>query len=79
MIYLAKRLCYQLAGKDATQVPRDPPVFMLAPRSMTNAEYDLWGPGIPFTEQVMTELDYDEFSGTRLLHLKHSNKTLVSG
>ena len=47
------------------QVPMDPLVFMLAPRSMMNVEYDLWGPGIPFTNQVIDELDYDEFSGTR--------------
>ena len=35
-------------------------VFMLA--FMVNAEYDLWGLDIPFTE-----LDYDEFSGTHLM------------
>ena len=27
----------------------------------------MWGPGIPYTEQVSTKLDYDEFSGTRLM------------
>ena len=30
-------------------------------------EYELQGPGIPFTKQVTVELDYDEFSGTRLM------------
>ena len=44
----------------------DPLVFMLAPRSMTNAKYDLWGSGIPFTDRVTNELDYDEFGRTRL-------------
>ena len=42
-------------------------VFMLAPHSITNMEYDLWGPGIPFTNRVTNELDYDKFSGTRLM------------
>ena len=37
----------------------DPLVFMLAPRSVTTAEYDLWRPGIPYTKRVMAELDYD--------------------
>ena len=67
MIYFAERVCCQLAGEDAPQVPMDPLMFMLAPCSMTNVEYDLWGLGIPFIERVMAELDYDEFSGTRLM------------
>ena len=45
----------------------DSPVFMLTPHSMTNTEYDLWGPSVPFTEWVTTELDYDKFSGTHLM------------
>ena len=49
VIYLAEKVCYQLAGKDTPLVSIDPLVFMLAPRSMTNEEYDLWGLGIPFT------------------------------
>ena len=49
VIYLAEKVCYQLAGKDTPLVPIDPLVFMLAPHSMTNEEYDLWGLGIPFT------------------------------
>ena len=61
----------QVVGFDppsmAPQVPTDPLVFMLAPYSMTKAEYDLWGPGIPFTKWVMVEIEYDEFSGTRLM------------
>ena len=42
-------------------------VFMLTPRSMMNVEYDQWGLGIPFTNRVTNELDYDKFSGTRLM------------
>ena len=45
----------------------DPLVFMLDLRSMTNAKNDLWGQGIPFTERVTAELDYEEFSGTHLM------------
>ena len=45
----------------------DPPVFMLTLRSMTNVKYNLWGPGIPFTDRVTDKLDYDKFSRTRLM------------
>ena len=45
----------------------DPLVFMLAPRSMTDMEYIQWRLGIPFTDQVMDESDYEEFSRTRLM------------
>ena len=45
----------------------DPQMFMLVPLSMTDAEYDLWRPGIPFANWVTDELNYDEFSGTRLM------------
>ena len=41
MIYLAKRVCCQLAGEDVPRVPIDPLVFMLAPRPMMDAEYNL--------------------------------------
>ena len=44
-----------------------PLLFMLAPRSTTTVEYDLWGPEIAFIEQATDELDYDDFSGTRLM------------
>ena len=49
MIYLAERVYYQLVGEDAPWVPMDLSVIMLAPRSMTNAKYNLWGLGTPFT------------------------------
>jgi len=40
---------------------------MLSPRSMTTAEYDLWRLDIPYSERVTDELDYSEFSETRLM------------
>ena len=40
---------------------------MLAPLSMTDAEYQLWRSIIPYTEQFMDDLDYDEFSETCLM------------
>ena len=42
-------------------------MFMLAPHSMTNTEYNLWGLDFLFTNWVTDELDYDEFSGTHLM------------
>ena len=39
VLYLAERVRCQLVVKDAPQVPINPPVFMLAPLSMTDAEY----------------------------------------
>ena len=50
---LAERVWCQLVGADDLRIPMDPPEFMLAPRSMTNAEYDLWRRGIPFTERIV--------------------------
>ena len=40
---------------------------MLASCSKTYAEYIHWGSGIPFTDRVIGELDYEEFSRTRLI------------
>jgi len=45
----------------------DPPQFMLASLFLTNAEYQLWRNGIPYTERLMDDLDYDEFSETHLM------------
>ena len=42
-------------------------VFMLAPLSMTNIEYQLWRNDIPYAQQVIDELDYEEFNDTRLM------------
>ena len=45
----------------------DPPQFMLALLSMTNAKFQLWRNGIPYAGQLMDDLDYDEFSETHLM------------
>lgn len=45
----------------------DPPPFMLAPLLMTNAKYQLWGNGILCSERLMGDLDYKEFSKTRVM------------
>ena len=50
MIYLVEWVCCKLAGEDTPRVPMDPPVFMLTPRSIKDAEYSQWGPGIPFID-----------------------------
>lgn len=50
VLYLVERVCCQLVGGDAPQVPMDPLVFMLAPLYMTNAESQLWRSGIPYTQ-----------------------------
>ncbi|KAK9998324.1 hypothetical protein SO802_017927 [Lithocarpus litseifolius] len=40
---------------------------MLAPHFMTNAEYDLWGSGVPNVERLLEGLDYEKFNITRLM------------
>lgn len=50
VIYLAEKVCCQLAGEDAPQISIGPLVFMLASLSIMNAEYDLWGLSIPYTK-----------------------------
>ena len=67
VLYLVERERCQLVGEDVPQVPMDPPVFMLAPLSMTDVEYQLWRSGIPYTQWVSDELDYEEFNDTRLM------------
>ena len=49
VLYLAERVCLYLVGGDALQVLMDPLVFMLAPLSMMDAEYQLWRSSIPYT------------------------------
>ena len=61
MLYLAKKVNYQLVDGDA------PLVFILALLSMTDAEYQLWRSSIPYTWQVSNKLDYEEFNDTRLM------------
>ncbi|KAL0015351.1 hypothetical protein SO802_002420 [Lithocarpus litseifolius] len=41
---------------------------MLAPLSMSNAEYALWSLGVAYVKQLGEELDCDEFNRTRLMH-----------
>ncbi|KAK9997981.1 hypothetical protein SO802_017584 [Lithocarpus litseifolius] len=47
-LYLAERVRCQLMGRDDPQILMDPLEFMLALRSMTDAEYNLWRSGIPY-------------------------------
>ena len=49
------------------QIPMDPLEFMLAPHSMTDANYNSWGNGIPYVERLLKGLDYEEFNITRLM------------
>ena len=41
--------------------------FMLTPYSMTNAEYNSWGSGISYVEQLLEGSNYDEFNITCLM------------
>ena len=54
-------------GRDDPQIPMDPLEFMLAPHSMTDVEYNLWGSGIPYAGQLINGLDYEEFNITCLM------------
>ena len=54
-------------GEDAPQVLMDLPMFMLAPLSMTYAEYQLWRNSIPYAKWVLDELEYEEFNNTRFM------------
>ena len=45
----------------------DPLEFILAPHSLTDVEYNLWGSGIPYVGQLLEGLDYEEFNITRLM------------
>ena len=40
---------------------------MLAPHSMTDAEYNLWGNGIPYARRLIDGFDYEEFNITYLM------------
>ena len=54
-------------GRDDTQILMDPPKFMLAPQSMNDAKYNLWGSGISYAERLLKGLDFEEFNITRLM------------
>ena len=49
------------------QVLMDPPPFMLASLSMTDAKYQLWKNGIPYAKWLLGDFDYNEFSKTRFM------------
>ena len=66
-LYLAERVQCHMVGKDDPQISMDPPQFMLAPHSMTNAEYNSWGSGIPYAGRLLDGLDYEEFNITYCL------------
>ena len=66
-LYLAERVRCQLVGKDDPQILMDPLEFMLAPYSMTDAKYNSWGSGVPYTGQLLEGLDYERFNITRLM------------
>ena len=40
---------------------------MLAPLSMTDAEYHWWRADIPYADHLMDVIEYDEFSETQLM------------
>ena len=54
-------------GKDDPQIPMDPLEFMLAPYSITDAKYNSWGNGVPYTGRLLKGLNYEEFNITRLI------------
>lgn len=64
VFYLVKRVFRQLMGAETPQVLMDPPPFVLAPLLITDVEYQLWRNGIPYAQQLMDDLDYEEFSET---------------
>ena len=57
VLYLLVRASCQLAGADTPQDLMDPPSFMLATLSMTDAEYQLWRNDIPYAERLVGDLD----------------------
>ena len=44
-----------------------PPKFMLASLSMIDAEYYLWKDGTTYAEQLLSDLDYDDFNEDHLM------------
>ncbi|KAK9993816.1 hypothetical protein SO802_023519 [Lithocarpus litseifolius] len=63
----AERVRCQLVGRDDPQISMDPLEFMLAPHSMTDAKYNLWGSGISYAKRLLEGLDYKEFNITCLM------------
>ena len=54
-------------GRDDSQISMDPLEFMLAPHSITNTEYSLWGSSVSYAVQLLKVLDYEEFNITHLM------------
>ncbi|KAK9998106.1 hypothetical protein SO802_017709 [Lithocarpus litseifolius] len=50
---------------------------MLAPLSMTNAEYQLWRNGIPYAGRLVNDLDYDEFNYDAYIRLALAHVVLL--
>ena len=40
----------------------NPLEFMLAPHSITDAEYNSWGNGVPYAKGLLKGLNYEEFN-----------------
>ena len=59
-LYLTERVTYQLVDKDDPQILRDPPEFVLAPHSMTDAEYISRGSGVSYAKRLLEGLDYKD-------------------
>lgn len=57
VLYLVETVFCQLMGVDTPQVSMDPPPFVLALLSITDAEYQLWRNGIPYAQQLVDDLD----------------------
>ena len=57
VLYLVERASCQLASADTPQVLMDPPLFMLATLSMTDAKYQLWRNDIPYAKRLVGDLD----------------------
>lgn len=53
VLYLPVRASCQLASADTPQVLMDPPSFMLATLSMTDAENQLWRNDIPYAKWLV--------------------------
>lgn len=72
-LYLAKKVALQLEPIDEPRVLVSPPLFMLAPKSMTAEELELWADGIDFYIHLLSEEeDYDLFSEVQLTHGDHT-------
>ena len=56
-----------MVGEDASQVPLDPPQFMLASLSIIDGMYHLWRVSIPYGKLLMDDVEYDKFSETHLM------------